>query len=93
MNQANTYIAWGAFGPPDETPLFADGEAAIEGGLYELWDADQAVDELSHLLAEWPQIRDIHFWARFPGEPLEQGWARVRYMAEKVLPRLRATLS
>ena len=34
-------------------------------------------------------IRDIHFWAQFPGESVESGDRRLRYIAEKVLPRLR----
>lgn len=93
LNQANTYIKWGAFGPPEETPLFPDGDAAIAGGLYELWDADQAVAELTKLLTDWPQIRDIHFWARFPGEPMDQGWARVQYLAENVIPKVRRAVA
>ncbi len=90
LYQANEYIRWGAFGPPETTPLFPDAKAAIENGLYELWDADMAVDKLGALLDAYPQIRDIHFWAQFPGEPLEQGQRRLDYIAEKVLPRLRA---
>lgn len=89
LYQSNQYIEWGAFGPPDQTPRFPNAKAAIEGGLYELWDADQAVRELSALLERCPQIEDIHFWAQFPGEPVESGTRRMEYIAEKVLPRLR----
>ncbi len=85
----NEYIKWGAFGPPDQTPLFEDVSTAIENGLYELWDAEMAVSELSKLLSVYPNIRDIHFWAQFPGESVESGNERMRYIAEKVLPRLR----
>lgn len=88
LYQANEYIRWGAFGPPDETPLFETPASAIENGLYELWDADTAVAELSKLITTYPNIRDIHFWAQFPGESVESGNARLRYIAEKVLPRL-----
>ena len=88
LYQANEYIRWGAFGPPETTPLFPDAKAAIENGLYELWDADTAVEKLGALMDAYPQIRDIHFWAQFPGEPLEQGRRRLDYIAEKVLPRL-----
>ncbi len=90
LYQANEYIRWGAFGPPETTPLFPDARSAIENGLYELWDADMAVEKLGALMDTYPQIRDIHFWAQFPGEPLEQGQRRLDYIAEKVLPRLRA---
>ena len=85
----NEYIKWGAFGPPDQTPLFEDAPAAIENGLYELWDAETAVAELSKLVDAYPNIRDIHFWAQFPGESVESGNARLRYISEEVLPRLR----
>jgi alkanesulfonate monooxygenase SsuD/methylene tetrahydromethanopterin reductase-like flavin-dependent oxidoreductase (luciferase family) len=88
LYQINEYIKWGAFGPPDATPLFEDAPTAIENGLYELWDADTAVTELNKLLKTYPNIRDIHFWAQFPGESVESGDARLRYIAENVLPRL-----
>jgi hypothetical protein len=47
-----------------------------------------AVTELKKLLKTYPNIRDIHFWAQFPGESVESGNKRLRYIAEKVLPRL-----
>jgi alkanesulfonate monooxygenase SsuD/methylene tetrahydromethanopterin reductase-like flavin-dependent oxidoreductase (luciferase family) len=89
LYQTNEYIKWGAFGPPDQTPLFEDAPSAIENGLYELWDADTAVQKLSALMNDYPMIRDIHFWAQFPGESVESGTQRMRYIAENVLPRLR----
>lgn len=89
LYQANEYIRWGAFGPPDSTPTFETAEAAIENGLYELWDADMAVTQLSKLVKDYPMISDIHFWAQFPGESVESGNSRLRYIAENVLPRLK----
>jgi alkanesulfonate monooxygenase SsuD/methylene tetrahydromethanopterin reductase-like flavin-dependent oxidoreductase (luciferase family) len=89
LYQTNEYIRWGAFGPPDSTPLFPDAKTALEQGLYELWDADTAVAKLSALIEAWPSIADIHFWAQFPGEPVESGQRRIEYIAEHVLPRLR----
>lgn len=89
LYQSNQYIEWGAFGPPETTPRFKTAKDAIEGGLYELWTAEQAVANLSALLERYPQIRDLHFWAQFPGEPVESGTRRMTYIAEKVLPRLR----
>ena len=89
LYQTNEYIRWGAFGPPESTPLFETGAAAIENGLYELWDADMAVTRLRALLADYPMIRDIHFWAQFPGESASSGDRRMRYIAENVLPKLR----
>jgi alkanesulfonate monooxygenase SsuD/methylene tetrahydromethanopterin reductase-like flavin-dependent oxidoreductase (luciferase family) len=89
LYQTNEYIRWGAFGPPAEATLFTDASAAIENGLYQLWDADTAVSELNKLIETYPNIRDIHFWAQFPGESVESGDRRLRYIAEQVLPRLR----
>jgi alkanesulfonate monooxygenase SsuD/methylene tetrahydromethanopterin reductase-like flavin-dependent oxidoreductase (luciferase family) len=89
LYQANEYIRWGAFGPPGETPLFADAASAVENGLYQLWDADTAIAELRQLTRDYPMIRDIHFWAQFPGESVESGSARMTYIADKVLPALR----
>ena len=89
LYQSNTYIDWGAFGPPNEVPRFQDGETAIREGLYELWDAETAVTGLTRLLKDSPEIRDIHFWAQFPGESIEDGSRRIEYMATQVLPRLR----
>jgi alkanesulfonate monooxygenase SsuD/methylene tetrahydromethanopterin reductase-like flavin-dependent oxidoreductase (luciferase family) len=92
LYQSNQYIEWGAFGPPDTTPRFPDAQAAIANGLYELWDADTAVARLTELLQKYPQIRDLHFWAQFPGEPIESGQRRIEYIARHVLPRVRAAL-
>jgi alkanesulfonate monooxygenase SsuD/methylene tetrahydromethanopterin reductase-like flavin-dependent oxidoreductase (luciferase family) len=89
LYQINEYIKWGAFGPPDQTPLFEDAPTAIENGLYELWDADTAVQNLTQLVRDYPMISDIHFWAQFPGESVESGNRRMQYIAEQVLPRLR----
>lgn len=89
LYQANEYIRWGAFGPPETTPLFETPAAAVANGLYELWDAEQAVTNLNALIDTYPQVKDIHFWAQFPGESVESGQRRLEYIAAKVLPRLR----
>ena len=89
LYQANEYISWGAFGPPEETPLFESAEAAIDGGLYELWSPDEAIEHLSAMIRARPQIKDIHFWAQFPGEPVSSGQRRIDLLATNVLPNLR----
>ena len=45
-----------------------------------------AVDELVSLATEYPQIRDFHYWAQFPGESIESGSERIQYMADHVIP-------
>ena len=89
LHQSNEYIRWGAFGPPEATPEFPDAKTAVENGLYELWTADEAVRHLAGMLEQYPQIEDVHFWAQFPGEPVESGTRRMEYIAEHVLPRLK----
>ena len=89
LYQANEYIRWGAFGPPGEVPEFADAATALEQGLYETWNPQQAIDRLSALLEKYPQIEDIHFWAQLPGEPCSAGDRRIEVLADKVLPQLK----
>lgn len=93
LYQANEYVAWGAFGPPQTVKPFADAASALRDGLYRLLDADAAVAELTRLLRDYPEIIDVHFWAQFPGEPIDSGSARIEYVARHVLPRVRANLT
>lgn len=93
MYQLNEYVTWGAFGPPDQVPTFPDRDAIVVAGAYQLWDVETAVSELSELLRATPQIRDVHFWAQLPGEPLDSGSTRLELLATKVLPRVRAALA
>ena len=92
VRQINTYIEWGAFGPPDQIPRFPDRDALVAAGAYRLLDAGQAVDEYVHLLRRYPQVRDVHFWAQLPGEPVESGSRRIEYLATKVVPKVAARL-
>lgn len=92
LYQCNQYIEWGAFGPPDTTPRFPDAATALSQGLYRLWDADTAVKEFIKLLHDYPQIRDLHIWARLPGESVAAGQRRLEYVAKHVLPKVRAAL-
>jgi len=93
LYQINQYVSWGAFGPPEQVPQFPDAASAIRDGLYELCDADAAVASLTKMLRDYPEIIDVHFWAQFPGEPVDSGSARIEYIASHVLPRVRANLS
>lgn len=92
LYQGNQYIEWGAFGDPATTPRFPDAKTALAQGLYEMWDADTAVAKLTELLRAYPQIKDLHFWAQLPGEPVSSGQRRIEYIAKHVLPRVRAAI-
>jgi hypothetical protein len=41
-------------------------------------DAETAVTELTALLRERPQTKDVHFWAQLPGEPVDSGCGSLR---------------
>lgn len=91
--QMNQYILMGAFGGPEQTPLFETPEAAVENGFYEFWTPDEAVQKLITLVTDWPQIKDVHFWAQFPGEPIESGSRRIEALAKQVLPKVREAVN
>lgn len=93
LYQLNEYIAWGAFGPPDQVPPFTDPAQILEAGAYQLMDAETAVTELTALLRERPQIKDVHFWAQLPGEPVDSGSERIAFLADKVMPAVRQRLA
>jgi alkanesulfonate monooxygenase SsuD/methylene tetrahydromethanopterin reductase-like flavin-dependent oxidoreductase (luciferase family) len=93
LYQLNEYVSWGAFGPPESTPRFENRDQIIAAGAYRLWDADTAVRELTELIRSRPQIKDLHFWAQLPGEPIESGCERIEYLATRVIPQVRARLA
>ena len=93
LDQLNTYISWGAFGPPDTTPRFADPDQIVAAGAFTLWDPATAVDELTALLTARPQIRDVHFWAQLPGESVDHGSRRVELLATQVAPAVKERLA
>jgi alkanesulfonate monooxygenase SsuD/methylene tetrahydromethanopterin reductase-like flavin-dependent oxidoreductase (luciferase family) len=90
LYQLNEYISWGVFG---EVPHFTEPAQILEAGAYQLMDAGAAVPHLTELLRATPQIKDVHFWAQLPGEPVDSGSERIAYLAEKVVPQVRAALA
>lgn len=93
LYQLNNYISWGAFGPPEEVPRFTDPNQIVAAGAFQLWDPATAIDELTTLLRERPQVKDVHFWAQLPGEPVDSGSARLELMASKVIPAVKQRLA
>jgi hypothetical protein len=89
----NKYIEWGSFEGPDQPGLYPNSKAVLDSGAYRLMDASMAVDELVTLATDFPQIRDFHYWAQFPGESLESGSERIQYMADNVIPAVTARLA
>ncbi len=67
LYQMNKYIEWGSFEGPDQPAQYASSQQVLDSGAYRLMDASMAVDELVTLATDYPQIRDFHYWAQFPG--------------------------
>ena len=77
--------------------LIAAANAALAGGapicsMLPRPGKSARAPELGRLLEQYPQIRDVHFWAQLPGEPVASGQRRIEYMARHVLPRVRERL-
>ena len=93
LYQMNKYIEWGSFEGPDQPAQYANSQAVLEAGAYRLMDAPMAVDELVGLATTYPQIRDFHYWAQFPGESIESGSERIQYIADHVIPAVTKRLN
>ncbi len=90
--QLNRYIEWGSFEGTAATE-FADPQAVLDSGIYQLMDASTAVEHLVEVATSCPQVRDFHYWAQLPGEPVESGSARVQYIADHVIPEVTRRLA
>ena len=93
LYQMNKYIEWGSFEGPDQPSQYTSSQAVLDAGAYRLMDASMAVDELVTLATDYPQIRDFHYWAQFPGESIESGSERIQYMADHVIPAVTERLT
>lgn len=73
---------------------FADLREAVDAGVYTVWDGPTAVAELVARVRRFPQIEDIRFMVQSgPGEPLEKTTERIQYLADAVIPAIRAELA
>ena len=91
VHQMRSYQLMGAFGGAD-IPVIDRPEAAIEQGFYAFWTPAQAVESITTELQAYPQIKDLHFWGRFPGESQASAVARINLIADRVLPGIRQSL-
>jgi hypothetical protein len=89
----NKYIEWGSFEGPDQPAQYENSQQVLDAGAYRLMDASMAVDELVTLVTDYPQIRDVHYWAQFPGESVDSGSERIQYMADNVIPAVTEQLA
>jgi alkanesulfonate monooxygenase SsuD/methylene tetrahydromethanopterin reductase-like flavin-dependent oxidoreductase (luciferase family) len=84
LHQVNQYVDFGFIDPPG----YSDARDAIRDGHYEVVDADGAVAALER--AGDAGIAEFHLMAVLPGEPVPSGTRRLEYIANHVLPRVRA---
>lgn len=85
LHQVNQYVDFGFIRPPHYT----DARDAIRDGHYEVVDADGAAAALGR--AAGAGIAEFHLMAVLPGEPVDSGTARLQYVVDDVLPRVRAS--
>lgn len=93
LYQFNKYIEWGSFEGPDQPDHFPTPQSLLDAGAYRLMDATAAIDDLVALGSAFPQVRDFHYWAQYPGESIESGSERIQYLADNVIPVVNAKLS
>jgi len=86
--QLNKYIEWGSFESPGQPTNFPTTQSVLDAGCHWLMDASTAVDDLVSLVTAYPQVRNLHYWAQFPGESVGSGSERIQYFADKVIPRV-----
>jgi alkanesulfonate monooxygenase SsuD/methylene tetrahydromethanopterin reductase-like flavin-dependent oxidoreductase (luciferase family) len=91
LYQHNAYIDFGMFGPPDTTRRLTDPQQLLDIGMYQLLDADAAIEALVRQASAGPVV-DFFSWTAFPGEPLEEAAERLEYLAGKVIPQVRQRL-
>jgi alkanesulfonate monooxygenase SsuD/methylene tetrahydromethanopterin reductase-like flavin-dependent oxidoreductase (luciferase family) len=89
LYQLNEYGFAGAFGPGfTELTTAAD---VLTRSPYVLADADLVVREIVAAV-QTGYVEDVHWWTRFPGEPIEWANARLEWFARTVAPRVEAAL-
>jgi alkanesulfonate monooxygenase SsuD/methylene tetrahydromethanopterin reductase-like flavin-dependent oxidoreductase (luciferase family) len=82
LYQVNQYVEYGVLpGPPYEDPA-----VLVEQGFYSFVDAAGAIELFARSAAAGAE--EIHLFGVLPGEPVEQGSARLEYVAREVIPAL-----
>jgi hypothetical protein len=92
LYQANAYIEFGMFGPPDSTPRFTEPQQLLDVGLYRVLDAGVAAEDLTSLIRSGPVV-DCFAWTLFPGESLPSAAERLEYIAHHLIPAVRSRLA
>ena len=79
LHQVNGYVDFGFL----KVPYFEDAQTLVDQGFYTLTDAPGAVAYFEQAAAAG--VEEIHLFAQIPGEPVESGTERLKYVSEKVI--------
>jgi alkanesulfonate monooxygenase SsuD/methylene tetrahydromethanopterin reductase-like flavin-dependent oxidoreductase (luciferase family) len=85
MHQVNEYGDRGAYGP-GWSPV-ANTDELLARTPYELVDADEIARQIA-VAARTGFVEDVHYWTRFPGEPIEWSNERLELFMRQVVPRV-----
>jgi alkanesulfonate monooxygenase SsuD/methylene tetrahydromethanopterin reductase-like flavin-dependent oxidoreductase (luciferase family) len=80
LHQVNEYIEYGFL----KMPRFEDPQVLVEMGFYVFVDAAGAIEYFDAAAAAG--VQEIHLFGVLPGEPVESGTRRLKYVAEHVVP-------
>lgn len=82
LHQVNGYVDFGFL----KVPYFERAQELVDAGFYTMVDATGAVD---YFRRAWDDgVGEIQLFAQIPGEPIESGTARLKYVSEHVVPQL-----
>jgi alkanesulfonate monooxygenase SsuD/methylene tetrahydromethanopterin reductase-like flavin-dependent oxidoreductase (luciferase family) len=81
LHQVNGYVDFGFL----KVPYFEDAQTLVDQGFYTLTDAPGAVAYFEEAAAAG--VEEIHLFAQLPGEPIESGTERLKYVSENVVAK------
>ncbi len=83
LHQVNGYVDFGFL----KVPHFEDAQTLVDQGFYTLTDAAGAISHFEE--AASAGVEEIHLFAQLPGESIESGTDRLRYVSDEVIPAFR----
>jgi alkanesulfonate monooxygenase SsuD/methylene tetrahydromethanopterin reductase-like flavin-dependent oxidoreductase (luciferase family) len=85
LHQVNGYVEWGFI----DHALFEDAQELLDAGFFTLHDSADAIRYFTDR-AEMG-IQEIHLFAQIPGETVESGSERLKYVSEQVIPHFQGS--
>jgi alkanesulfonate monooxygenase SsuD/methylene tetrahydromethanopterin reductase-like flavin-dependent oxidoreductase (luciferase family) len=88
LYQVNKYIEWGFLG---DVPTYADARDVVADGVYEVWSGPEAVENF--VRHHQDGVSEFQLFAVWPGEPFDSAAERLEYIADRVIPEVRARIA